>query len=219
MLILCYHELAEEETTPWILRPETFTQHLDVLAERNYRTGKLPTSANSGDVPRVVITFDDGASGCIRHAHPRLLDRGMTAYFYICPGYTNGVVQPFRPTTFMTWPEIQELSQSHAIGAHSMTHDVFDHLPQNRRRQEMSESKQVLEDQLSQSCADWATPYGYVDLELQQLAREVGFSTLATTQFGANMPIDPFCLQRWEINSPCPRDKFVATLDQLEALE
>jgi peptidoglycan/xylan/chitin deacetylase (PgdA/CDA1 family) len=219
MLILCYHELAEEEATPWIFRPETFSQHLDVLRERNYRTGKLPTSANAADVPRVIITFDDGTSGCIRHAHSRLLDRGMSAYFYICPGYTNGVVQPFRPTTFLTWQEIRELAQFHVIGAHSMTHGVFDDLPFHRRREEMSESKQVIEDQLSQSCTDWATPYGYVDPQLQQLARDVGFSTLVTTQFGANTSINPFCLERWEVHSPCPRDEFVATLDRIEALK
>ena len=218
MIILCYHELADDESTPWILKPDSFAEHLEILADRGYCTGKLPTSADIIDAKRLVITFDDGTVGCLRHAHSLLLRHGMTAYFYICPGYTTGAVQPYRSATYMTWSEIRELSRQHVIGAHSLTHRTFDNLPEVDRRQEMAESKAVIEDQIGQSCLDWATPYGYVDAELQRLAQAVGFSTLVTTQFGANHSIHPFCLQRWEVHSPCPRKEFISLLDQLEAV-
>lgn len=219
MLILCYHELAEEETTPWILKPETFAEHLAILQDRGYQFGRLPTSPSEdpSDDRRVVITFDDGTIGCIRHAFPWLERFQITAYFYICPGYISGEITPYYPATYMSWPDIRDLAQHHVLGAHSMTHCVFDRLPREQRLWEMQRSKAEIETQVGRPCVDFATPYGFVDEELQQLARVTGFSTLVTTEAGLNRTMNPYRLERWEVHSPGLRDDFVRQLEAWES--
>ncbi len=218
MLILCYHELAANEVSPWILRPETFAEHLKILIDLGYQFETLPREAQGtvASEKRVVITFDDGTIGCLRHAH-RILERHrIRAWFYICPGYTNGTATPYRRLSFMSWANIRELARRHEIGAHSLSHCVFDRLPRDQRLQELAGSKAVLEDRLGRPCPDFATPYGYVDAELAALASIAGFSTLVTTQCGLNRVIEPYRLKRWEVHSPGKRAEFVAKLEQLE---
>lgn len=217
MIILCYHELAGNEATYWILKPESFSEQLDVLLERGYRFDELPTCASRGEVndKRVVVTFDDGTVGCIRYAHELLMRNGIKGYFYICPGFTDGVIKT--NNTYMTWSDIQELAQYHVIGAHSMTHPkAFLGLSLEQRRYEMVKSKEVIEQKLGRACMHWATPHGCVDSDLKQMARDIGFVTLVTTRFGANRHIDPYCLERWEINSRCRREAFTEKLIELE---
>jgi peptidoglycan/xylan/chitin deacetylase (PgdA/CDA1 family) len=220
MLILCYHELADDEASPWVLRPETFAQHLEILLDRGFRFDALPREAGHSphEDKRVVITFDDGTIGCLRHAQPILARHGIRAWFYICPGYTNGVVRPYHPTSYMSWAQIRELAQHHEIGAHSLTHCVFDQLPPEQRLRELIGSKIVLEDRLGRPCPDFATPYGYVDDHLKALARRVGFSTLVTTEQGRNRDVEPYRLERWEVRSPSTAEEFARKLEELETL-
>jgi peptidoglycan/xylan/chitin deacetylase (PgdA/CDA1 family) len=218
MLILCYHELAEDEVTPWVLKPETFAEHLEILINRGYLFDSLPRRAQAAAKhgKRVVITFDDGTLGCIRHAHPLLAHHKIRAWFYICTGFVDRKTKPRRSPRYMSWANVRELAQHHEIGAHSLTHPVFDHLPNDQRLLEVVGSKFLLEDRLGRPCADFATPFGYVDRDLAALVRTAGFSTLATTEFGYNRVIRPYRLQRWEVHSPGGREQFIATLQKLE---
>jgi peptidoglycan/xylan/chitin deacetylase (PgdA/CDA1 family) len=219
VLILCYHELASEETSPWVLRPETFAEQLAILVDRGYRFDDLPRVPDDSrdSDKRVVITFDDGTLGCLRYAHPLLQRYNIRGWFYLCVGYISGTVKPYQGTACMNWAEVRELAAHHEVGAHSLTHCVFDRLPRHRRLEELGGSKVMLEDRLGRPCLDFATPYGYVDEELAALAKAVGFSTLSTTESGMNHPVRPFRLQRWEVHSPGTRAEFEARLQELEA--
>jgi peptidoglycan/xylan/chitin deacetylase (PgdA/CDA1 family) len=218
MLMLCYHELAEEEVTPWVLKPQTFAEHLQILIDCGYLFDSLLQSDRAAAKPgkQVVITFDDGTLGCFRYAHPLLARHKIRAGFYICTGFTDRTIKPRRAPQYMSWAHIRELAQHHEIGAHSLTHPVFDHLPHEQRLVEVVGSKFQLEDRLGRPCAHFATPFGYVDRELAALVRTAGFSTLATTDFGYNRVLHPYRLQRWEVHSPGRREQFIATLQQLE---
>lgn len=165
---------------------------------------------------RPLITFDDGCSGCML-AHEMLVERGMSATFYVCPGFIERTTIPRHPTKFITWDDVRELAKYHAIGAHSMTHPVFDWFSRADRIHEVALSQMEVSWQIDGPCTDWATPYGYWDEELRDIAEQCHFETFATTEFGANRPYDPMRLQRWEIHSPCPHEEFSATIARLSA--
>lgn len=204
MIVLCYHELSEDDSTLWRLRPETFKRHLDIIKSRK-------------DF-HPVITFDDGCSGCVA-AGEMLVNHGIRGAFYICPGYIDGTSKPYRLMSYISWSDVRDLSKNHLIGAHSMTHCVFDNLPEDLRRQEMVDSKKRIEDEIGKSVDHWATPYGHVDDDLKRLASECGFRSLSTTRFGANKEQDPMSIERWEVHSPCLDDEFIASLNELESMQ
>lgn len=218
MLILCYHELSKEEISPWILHPNTFAEHLEILIDKDYQFRELPgrSISEASQGKQVVITFDDGTKSCIEYAQPILARHNICASFYICPGFQNKTVIPYRPTKFMNWVDIQELGQHHRIGAHSLTHCIFNNLSHDKRLQELVGSKAVLEDRLGRFCHDFATPYGYVDDKLITMVENVGFSTLVTTELGLNHAIRPSNLRRWEIHSPSTQEEFISRLDDFE---
>lgn len=206
MIILCYHELADDEATPWRLKRDTFVAHLDALAGKT--VGRLTDPTTD-----VAITFDDGCSGCFDAA--RLMrDRGYVGYFYVCPGFIDQTVSPHWPTNYLTWEQIDEMSADHIIGAHSMTHPrKFLMLSPEQQRVEMAESKRIIEEQTGKPCLHWATPHGYWTSYIASLAKELGFETVVTTKQGPNCPLHPFFLQRFEIHRPCPVDEFQQILE------
>jgi len=220
MIILCYHELATPEVNPWTLSPVTFREHLALLTERGYRTAGNDEH-DLADSRTVGITFDDGRLGCIRHACDLLSERGLRACFYICTGFieSNAVPAQEAYSPFMTWSDIRQLgADGHVIGSHGVTHRSFQHLSAVERRQELSASKQILEQQTGKACVDFAAPYGYVDWALREAAREAGYATVASTEFGANAEsVSRFFLKRWEVHAPCGAGEFLETLRRLEA--
>src|SRR5690349_16759798 len=84
--ILCYHGFATSDLVEFrpkmFMRPDTFERRLQVIR----RLGMTPLGLaeavgrlQRGTLPRlpVVITIDDGLTGVLRHAHPRLRAQAM----------------------------------------------------------------------------------------------------------------------------------------------
>lgn len=220
MIILCYHELCDNPTTPWELKPEEFREHLEVLQERGYRDAFIPDIEYENAKDKVAITFDDGRIGCVLAADI-LAEIGWNATFYITTGFINGTNKPRRkcPTGFMTWDQINHIDLlGNIVAAHSVCHAPFDELTTIEIVREMCCSKQEIERHYDRECGDFATPHGFWSEEVAELAEILGFSTLVTTEFGANKDFNPYRLQRWEVHSPCPREEFERKLDELEAM-
>lgn len=220
MIILCYHELCDNPATPWELKSEEFREHLKVLQERGYRDAFIPDSEHDNAKDRVAITFDDGRIGCVLAADI-LAEIGWNATFYITTGFINGTHEPRRkcPTEFMTWDQINHIdSLGNIVAAHSVSHTPFEELKTIEIAREMHSSKHEMESRCVYGCEDFATPHGFWSEEVAELVEILGFSTLVTTEFGANKDFNPYRLQRWEVHSPCPRDVFERKLDELEAM-
>ncbi len=96
------------------------------------------------------------------------------------------------------------------IGAHTANHPILARLSRSRARQEIAESKQVLEAMLGRKIDLFAYPNGKpgVDYlaETVELVRELGFAAAFTTVAAANTAAsDPFQLARY---TPWERTRF-----------
>jgi peptidoglycan/xylan/chitin deacetylase (PgdA/CDA1 family) len=141
---------------------ETFEAVLDAAAARD----------------NVTISFDDGNTTDIQIALPALLERGITATFFIVPGWlaTPG---------FLTAADVQELAASGmTIGNHGLQHRVWTELDQNSLDNEVRSARIELEHLTKGPIDTLAIPYGrYNDAVLATLQSH-GYAHVFTSDGG-----------------------------------
>jgi len=124
-VVLMYHALYEGDDTglidaedlPYAVSVEQFTQQMQLLQHR--RVGLWA----EGQLPDVIITFDDGHISNHDLALPILKELGLNAYFFITSdfiGQRRGFCEPVHIANLA--------EQGMVIGAHGQTHRFFDDL-------------------------------------------------------------------------------------------
>lgn len=139
---------------------------------------------------RITSSWDDGHVLDMRVA--ALLERvGMTGTFYVARHFVD---------ERLSVAQIRQLAQKHEIGAHTISHPVLTEIPLPQAQQEMTQSKQWLEDVIGQAVQSFCYPKGQHNRALQQLARESGYRLARTVtayqvQTGDNAYAMPTTLQ------------------------
>ncbi len=129
----------------------------------------------------VVLTFDDGWKNEYEYAFPLLKKYGFTATFFI---FTNPIGKDKR---FMTWEQVLEMDKAGmTIADHTLSHPYLTKMPIEKERQEIFESKKILEEKLGKPVTHFATPFGQTNDILVALLKEAGFTTGRTTFWGAS---------------------------------
>lgn len=111
------------------LAPETFVAHLDYLQAQGYTPIPLKDlisylAAGHPTLPArpIVLTFDDGYEDNYLNAFPALVDRGMTATFFIITDYANRAGKDTF-AAYADWPQLAEMAAAGMeIGSHSVDH-------------------------------------------------------------------------------------------------
>jgi peptidoglycan/xylan/chitin deacetylase (PgdA/CDA1 family) len=109
VLILLYHRIVRLRRDPWSLciSPEQFEQQLSVLRERSCPVrlqdlkSHLSGEANS-QLPKVVVTFDDGYADNLLSAEPLLRRFGIPATMFI-------VSRPGNRDIEFWWDELERI--------------------------------------------------------------------------------------------------------------
>ncbi len=134
-----------------------------------------------------AITFDDGFKDCMEYAVPLLRALRFPAAFFVvagCVGGTNawmrGTGAPEEP--LMGWDDLRRLvDEGFAIGSHSLTHGTL-------TREEVVESRLLLEERLGIKVRHFAYPRGEVTAEWAAWVREAGYSAGWATRSGNDEP-------------------------------
>ena len=184
--VLMYHEIAGILSTPTPSRlavaPEAFADQLAYLRDAGFTAitaGALAESLADGAEPLperpVVLTFDDGYCDFYDQALPLLKQYGHTATVFQTTERI-GIERPKR-RMMLTWQEIAEVAEAGVeIGAHTITHPQLDQLPEKELREELSDSKRLIEDHLGMAVPGLSYPYGYSNEKVRQMARELGYA-------------------------------------------
>lgn len=168
-VVLMYHGIfpdhdfsaIDSDDLPYALSVSDFTQQLDLLAER--RVGLYAGHA----APEVVITFDDGHASALELAAPLLLERQLSAYFFITSDFID------QRRGFMSADELAALSRlpGMCIGSHGRTHRFFDDLSIEESLGELISSKSALEVICGARCDSISFPGGrFTQQTISQLA-------------------------------------------------
>lgn len=208
--VLCYHRLVETDTEggifPTYLRTDRFEQHLKYLRKNGYRTllfSDLDKETFFDKNHRsVILTFDDGYEDNHRLLFPLLKKYGAKAVIYLVSGQeTNAwdVPKGEKPLPLMQKSQWQEMLASGLVefGAHSVTHPDLTDLAPEQADAEIRQSKQQLEQNLGVPVRTFAYPYGHLNEQLKESARQAGFEYgIATDSGPLAVHEDPYEVRR-----------------------
>jgi len=218
-----YHSISRSSTPPFrpfTVTPEDFEAQLAHIAEQGWQTVTVTQFLTQPLPPKpVVLTFDDGFADFYSAALPLLQRYGCTATLYVTTGFVGGTSRWLagagegdRP--MLSWAQIADIGKSGIeIGAHSHTHLALDKLPPDPMREEIFRPKHLLEDQLQQTVASFAYPFGYHSRAVRQMVRDAGYSSACAVRYAFSSPRDdPFTLARHIVRRDTRIDQFSAII-------
>lgn len=183
--VIMYHDILPEkqvffDVTPAELaadfeqiRQQGLTPiHLDQLVQ-HLSTG-IPLPAKP-----ILLTFDDGYQGHYDYVYPLLKQYGYPAAFSI---YTRKVGQRIGRSS-LSWAMLKTMAADPlvTIAAHSLTHPAdLTQLSDQQLRQEVWQSKQILETELGIPIFYFVYPEGHYDRRVQQQVQQAGYRAAFT---------------------------------------
>ncbi len=167
------------------ISPFLFENQLKLLKEASY------SSYFVKDIPQIlqgkeklqdksiVLTFDDGYKDIYTDAFPLLKKYQIKGTLFIVANFIGR-------QGFMTQNEIQEMLQSGLIevGAHSLSHPNLVSLPLVKARQQIFDSKKILEDMFNIQVKTFAYPGGSFNDDVINLVKEASYEAAVTTKPG-----------------------------------
>jgi peptidoglycan/xylan/chitin deacetylase (PgdA/CDA1 family) len=166
-----------------------------------------------------AITFDDGFQNVLENAAPVLDEFGFTATNYFVANQVGGHnawdhALGVARTPLMSVSELREWATlGHEVGAHTLDHVHLGEKPDGEARQQISRSKDVLEDMLGREVTNFCFPYGENNAIHREIVKGAGFKTATTTvRRRARSTDDPFALPRISVRR---RDKWLKFMIRL----
>jgi len=162
---VCFHgigtpdrDLEPGEASYWIGR-DAFLGVLDVLAEH----------------PEVRISFDDGNASDVEIAMPALVERGLTATFFVLAGRLE-------ERGSLAVDHVRELRRAGLrVGSHGMEHRSWRSMSPAETRVELVEARDVLAEVAGQPLTEAALPLGLYDRRLLADLRRHGYRRVYTS--------------------------------------
>lgn len=158
-------DLAPGEDETWVA-VDQFEQTLDAVAERD----------------DVRITFDDGNASDVHIALPRLLDRGLTAEFFLLAGLLGDAGR-------LRADDVRELVRAGmTVGSHGWAHRDWRRIDDKQAAEEIVEAKRVLREISGQPVSRVAVPFGSYDRHVLRRLRQARVMRVYTSDGGVARP-------------------------------
>ena len=219
LAILSYHKIgpgAEAWETWYYVPRRTFEAHLDLLEEDGWEVvdvGAVLAALNgSTRLPEraALLTFDDGYRSVLEQAASVLEERGYPAVAFVPTDFVGrtsewdaGTSEP--PEAICSWDELRELETlGISVQSHGVTHRGASGLGPSELDEELTRSKQQLEEELGTPVELFAFPYGDAgEGEPRAALERAGYR--GACLYGGGLvtdPVDdPFALPRLPIGS------------------
>jgi len=196
VLVLCYHAVSGRWPSELAVSPELLEEQLTAVRRRGYRPATFTRAVLDPPWGRTVaVTFDDAYRSTLEQAAPVLASLGVPGTVF-APTDWIGRDEP------MTWPGIEEWSPGpHAdellcldwsglgtladagweVGSHTRSHPHLSQLAGDERlRDELAGSREVMEANLGRPVDSIAYPYGDFDARVVSVAGETGYRAAGT---------------------------------------
>lgn len=202
--ILMYHVIgpvpADARLPALFVRPARFAAHIRALRRAGYTAVTLQRVHDAwrrgARLPRrpIVISFDDGTEGHVRHALP-VLRRARW------PGVLN-LAWSFLPDVGGT-DAVRRLARAGwEIDSHSLTHPDLTRLSDADLRRELAGSRTRIRRAFGPRAANFfAYPSGRHDARVRRAVRAAGYLAATTVRRGLARPTaDPYALSRIQVS-------------------
>ena len=202
--ILMYHVIgpvpAGARLPALFVRPSRFAAQVRALKRAGYRGVTLQQVWDAwhhgGTLPRrpVVLSFDDGSAGQVRHALPRLRRAGW-------PGVLN-LAWRYLPDIGGTSAVRRLANAGWEIDSHSLSHPDLTQLPDAELRDELEGSRARIKSAFGDGAANFfAYPSGRYDARVKQAVRAAGYLAATTVERRFATPTaDPYALGRIQVS-------------------
>lgn len=184
--ILCYHNFNPTIPGSMTMDPRKFEAQLKWLKDNGYTIIPLKQAVEylqgtrtSLPAKSIVITADDGWKSVYTYMLPLIRKYNIPVTLFIYPGTIS------QGKNALTWEQLKELQRTGLIDiqSHTSWHPNFKHEKKNRSsasyekfvKDELINSKKVLEDKLNIKVTLLAWPFGIYDKYLEQEAAKAGY--------------------------------------------
>jgi len=183
--ILMYHNIENDkpEECNWT-SPALFEWHLQYINKHGYRVVALDGLVSAQLAEKLpsrntlVITFDDGHINNYTDAFPLLKKYDFPAIMFI-PSDRIGT------EGHMAWEQIREMADyGIEIGSHGRTGGYLPDFSDNRKWDEINESKKLLEEKLGIEIKYFAYPLGGFSPEIKEMIKKAGYKGAVATNRG-----------------------------------
>ncbi len=124
---------------------------------------------------RIRLSFDDGNASDVEVGLPGLLERGLTATFFLLAGRLDQAGSTSRA-------EVRDLvAAGMRVGSHGMHHEPWPALDDSALKRELVDARQILESAGGAPVAEAALPLGRYDRRVLQRARRHGYAHVHTS--------------------------------------
>ncbi len=210
-VVLCYHIVESPQDPRMEISRETFRQQMEYLELTGYNVISLDhlyqyVAGKRKTIPEnsVVITIDDGWRSTYTEAYPEMKKRGWPFTVFVYPRIIG------RTANALSWKQVREMSDAGVdIQSHSLSHPYLSKRRQAGRgplypdwlRQELAESKKILEKETGRNVSFLAYPYGDYDQGVVTAAGKAGYEAALTCEFGkVRRGSDPLRMNRYVID-------------------
>ena len=130
----------------------------------------------------VRLTFDDGNASDVEIGLPRLLERGLSAEFFVLAGLLG---EPGR----LDAADVRQLHEAGMrVGSHGWAHRDWRRIDLSLHTQEFCDSRRVLGELTGHSVSSVAIPFGSYDRHVLRYLRRTGITRAYTSDGGRARP-------------------------------
>lgn len=161
--------------------PGHFEKQITFALEKGYQFFTVGEYAESSEINKAALTFDDGYESVHQNAFPILKKYNIPATVFINPAYvgqqnTWDVNIGWLKFRHMTWNQIIELEKSGwEIGSHGLSHRDLTRLDKSALKNELTLSKRLLERRLKKQISSVSYPFGNTNQMVCKESRDVGY--------------------------------------------
>lgn len=214
MMALEYHKIGSPprgSNSSWYIPEDTFVSHLKCLRDSGWRVVNLDgflAGLNVKDVLSerlVLLTFDDAYRNLRTIALPKLQEFGYPAVVFVPTNFIGGNNDFDRgrepEEDICTWEDLHALACSGvSVQSHGVAHPEYGKLSSSQVKDEIEQSKAILEGKLGEPVVAFAYPFG-------QTGKDYQATRAALIQAGyraaflydgkcIKFPADVYCLNR-----------------------
>jgi peptidoglycan/xylan/chitin deacetylase (PgdA/CDA1 family) len=185
-LVAAYHSIHAPEpgisAEDVIATPQSLERDVRGLLDDGYHfvdaAELVAESGGNRPVGRTaLLTFDDGWLDGLTVATPLLLELGVPATFFVCPGlFGNHDARMGDAGRMLTEHDARRLAAAGMdIGSHSLTHPDLRTLDDRQLGAELAGSKAAVEALTGKPCLTFAYPFGLHDDRVRRAASAAGY--------------------------------------------